>query len=194
MGLDEMLKNSAAFDPSGLNTNSISGISASQVITMPLPIARRGASDITFANGRVQLSETYKDFYFDLDPAYKDSYDPSTELTFAEWGMPKDALHEQFYIAMKWPYKAGEAGSKAREAFNSAYNFTDGDLVGTAADYKKRKVLVYNENTKQAVVCAPAYFLWGASDIDAIVSPDAAYFLGLLIKDNGKIVFPYIKI
>jgi hypothetical protein len=190
MGLDEILKNSAAFDPSGLNTNSISGISASQVITMPLPIARRGASDITFANGRVQLSETYKDFYFDLDPAYKDSYDPSTELTFAEWGMPKDALHEQFYIAMKWPYKAGEAGSKAREAFNSAYNFTDGDLVGTAADYKKRKVLVYNENTKQAVVCAPAYFLWGATDIDAIVSPDAAYFLGLLIKDNGKIVFP----
>ena len=190
MGLDEMLKNSAAFDPSGLSTESISGIAASQAITMPLPIVRPGTSDITVTKDGVKLSETYKDFYYDLDPAYKDAYDPSTLLNFSEWGMPIDALHEQFYIAMKWPYKAGQAGSKAREAFNAAYNFTDGDLVGTAEDYKKRRVLVYNEKTKQAVVCAPAYFLWGDTDIDAIVSPDAAYFLGLLIKDNGKIVFP----
>jgi hypothetical protein len=190
MGLDEMLKSSAAFDPSGLSTESISGIAASQAITMPLPIVRPGTSDITVTKDGVKLSETYKDFYYDLDPAYKDSYDPSTGLDFSEWGMPKDALHEQFYIAMKWPYKVGEAGSKAREAFNSAYNFSDEDLVGTVQEYKKRKVLVYNENTKQAVVCAPAYFLWGETDIDAIVSPDAAYFLGLLIKDNGKIVFP----
>lgn len=193
MGLDEMLKNSAAFDPSGLSTKEISGISASQIITMPLPIVRRGSSDITFGNNEVKLSESYKDFYYDLDPAYKDSYDPSINLSFAEWGMPKDALHEQFYIAMKWPYKAGEAGSKTREAFKKAYNFDDSDLVGTAEDYKKRKVLVYNEKSKQAVVCAPAYFLWGhgeGTDIDAIVSPDTAYFLGLLIKDNGKIIFP----
>ena len=196
MGLDEMLKSSAAFDPSGLSTKSISGIAASQVITMPLPIARPGTgSDITVTSGGIKLSETYKDFYYDLDPAYKDSYDPSTQLNFTEWGMPEDALHEQFYIAMKWPYKAGfESGKKdnanAREAFKKAYNFSDEDLVGTAKDYKKRKVLVYNEKSKQAVVCSPAYFLWGETDVDAIVSPDAAYFLGLLIKDNGKIVFP----
>jgi len=189
MGLDEMLKNSAAFDPSGLNVSGTSGIVASQIITMPLPIVRRG-SDVSIISGGVKISEDFKDFYQDLDPAYEDSYNPSTELDFTEWGMPKDALYEQFYIAMKWPYRAGEAGSKTREAFNKRYNFSDEDLAGTAEDYKKRKVLVYNEKTKQAVVCAPAYFLWGDTDIDAIVSPDAAYFLGLLIKDNGKIIFP----
>ena len=69
MGLDEMLKNSAAFDPSGLNVSGTSGIVASQVITMPLPIVRRG-SDVSIISGGVKISEDYKDFYQDLDPAY----------------------------------------------------------------------------------------------------------------------------
>ncbi|MEY4332062.1 MAG: hypothetical protein RLZZ196_800, partial [Bacteroidota bacterium] len=190
-GIDEMLKASSAFDPSGLNTAGASGIAASQVITMPLPIARAGsAGDINVTQNGIEIKEKFAEYYQDLDPAYKDSYDPSIGLNFSEWGMPATAIDEQFYIAMKWPYKVGDPGSKKREAFKKAYGFSEEDLVGSPTDYKKRRVLVYNEKTKQAVVCAPAYFLWGETDIDAIVSPDAAYFLGLLIKDNGKIVFP----
>ena len=194
MGLDEMLKNSAAFDPSGFSIEGLNTVAASQIITMPLPVFRPGSgTDVTVTSGGIKISESYKDYYKDLDPAYEDSYDRNTGLTFEEWGMPIDALHEQFYIAMKWPYKAGEDGSKAREAFKKAYNFSDNDLAGKPEDYKKRKVLVYNQRTRQAVVCAPAYFLWGygeGTDIDAIISPDAAYFLGLLIDDNGRIIFP----
>jgi hypothetical protein len=138
MGLDEMLKNSAAFDPSGFSIEGLNTVSASQTITMPLPVFRPElATDVNVTKDGLKISEKYKDYYEDLDPAYKDSR--NTGLTFEEWGMPIDALHEQFYIAMKWPYKAGEDGSKAREAFKEAYNFSDNDLAGKAEDYKKRK-------------------------------------------------------
>jgi hypothetical protein len=198
-GLDEFMTNSAAFDPSGLNTESISGKTASLTVMMPLPIVNVGAGDITITSDGVALKEEYANYY-DLDPAYQDSYisgDIKERLDFSEWGMPVDENHEQFYIAMKWPYKSGDPGSKKREAFKRNYGFSDEDLHGTAEDYKKRRVLVYNEKTKQAVVCAPAYFIWskteadGGGEIDAIVSPDAAFFLGLLVNpDNGRVVYP----
>ena len=78
-------------------------------------------------------------------------------------------------------------------------------LYGTAEDYKARKVLIYSPTTNQAVCCRPAYFLWGNQQdqiynnkditsidpnaldggngnpyIDAVVSPDAAFHLGIL--------------
>ena len=61
------------------------------------------------------------------------------------------------------------------------------DVTGSYEDYKLRKVLVYNPTTKRAVVCTPAYSLWskepsGPNDKGpaAVVSPDAAYHLGIL--------------
>jgi hypothetical protein len=75
-------------------------------------------------------------------------------------------------------------------------------MFGTAQDYKNRKVLIYSPITNTAVCCRPAYFLWGNQKdatlreykldfgvnyidienpmIDAVVSPDAAYYLGIL--------------
>jgi len=198
-GIEGFMTNSAAFDPSGLNTGSISGKTASLTVMMPLPVINNSAGDIRVTEGGVVLKDEYTQYY-ELDPAYKDAYikgDEKQRLDFTEWGMPKDAEHEQFYIAMKWPYKPGDPNSVKREAFKKNYNLTDDQLYGTAEDYKKRRVLVYNEKTNQAVVCAPAYFLWGTTDsddgsgIDAIVSPDAAYFLGLLINpDNGRVIYP----
>jgi len=86
-------------------------------------------------------------------------------------------------------------------------------LYGKPQDYKNRKVLVYSPATNTAVCCKPAYFLWGnqrdqifydsgkiKSDdpndiaygenaqanpfIDAVVSPDAAYYLGILNNNS----------
>lgn len=198
-GIEALMTNTAAFDPSGLNTESINGKTASSTVMMPLPVINNSAGDIRITSDGVQLKDEYTEYY-ELDPAYADSYiqgDEKQRLDFTEWGMPKDADHEQFYIAMKWPYKPGDPGSAKREAFKKNYNLTDDQLYGTAEDYKKRRVLVYNEKNNQAVVCAPAYFLWGKTDsddgsgIDAIVSPDAAYFLGLLVNpDNGRVIYP----
>lgn len=198
-GLDDVMKVSAAFDPSGLNTSSIAGRQASQTVMMPLPVINMQAGDIRVNAGGIELKPEYTDYY-ELDPAYKDSYiqgEIKERLDFTEWGMPKDADHEQFYIAMRWPYKAGDPQSIKRTAFKKRYNLSEEELYGTVNDYKQRRVLIYNEKTRQAVVCAPAYFLWGQTDaddggaIDAIVSPDAAYFLGLLVNpENGRVVYP----
>jgi hypothetical protein len=123
------------------------------------------------------------------------------ELTYKEWGAPSTPEDEQFYIAMRWPYNvepkiagATELDNSTLEAFKSKYGFTE--LYGEVKDYKARKVLVYSPSTRRAVVCRPAYFLWGegelsdADDTDiangqqpliaARVSPDAAFFLGML--------------
>jgi len=72
-------------------------------------------------------------------------------------------------------------------------------VYGTPQDYKQRKVLVYNPDTGRAVVCRPAYFLWDAGDRktneprnqggaqiikQAVVSPDAAYYLGIITETD----------
>jgi hypothetical protein len=201
LGIDSIMTNTAAFDPSGLSTEGISGKTANLTVMMPLPVANIGAGDITVNKNGIALKDEYANYY-ELDPAYQDSYiagDMKERLDFTEWGMPIDADHEQFYIAMRWPYKAGNPESKKRAAFKRNYGFSEEDLCGTVEDYKKRKVLVYNPKTKQAVVCSPAYFLWGTTEadggdskqIDAIVSPDAAFFLGLLVNpENGRVVYP----
>ena len=154
-----------------------------------------------------------------------------------EWGSPMTALEEQFYIAMRWPYNPGEGlNDWSVENFKLLHNITD--TYGSVQDYKSRKVLVYSPTTGIAVVCKPAYFLWGdkkvsilaptvdsdAADaelrdgidqfgntvdpktesggpggnslglgldvqLDAIVSPDAAYFLGMLNLTANETTF-----
>jgi len=143
---------------------------------------------------------------------------------YAEWGMPETAEDEQWYIAMKWPYKPDwYTDDEIKKAFEEQYDdkkygltpLDGGNLAqyGNVQDYKKRKVLVYSPTTNTAVCLKPAYYLWGevrdntyyddsfdntgqgSSDInsltgaenvlvDAVVSPDAAYHLGILNSGN----------
>ena len=110
---------------------------------------------------------------------------------------------------MRWPYDimgvrtgddykniSDDKKKEAVKAFKNDYRLNDFELTGLPQDYKKRRVLVYNPDTQKAVVCAPAYFLWGETDpdgsghIEAIVSPDAALHLGLLINKEGQINGP----
>lgn len=143
---------------------------------------------------------------------------------YAEWGMPNTAEDEQWYIAMKWPYKPDwSTDSEINTGFETQYsNYNYGVTplgqanlaqYGTVQNYKDRKVLVYSPTTNTAVCVRPAYYLWGevrdntyydnAMDntgngtadpnsitdaenvfVDAVVSPDAAYHLGILNSGN----------
>ena len=196
---------SAAFDPSGIVSEDSQGIAASAIVTMPLPVVDKTTNDIVKVDGQYEFTDKFKDIYGDLGFAYDIQAEYETPLDFSDWGMPATAEDEQFYIAMRWPYDPTQAFKGARsesvldsllKRFKSDYGLNDYDLVGTPEDYKKRKVLIYNPNTKQAVVCKPAYFLWGETDpdgsgkIEAIVSPDAALFLGMLIDEDGNILMP----
>lgn len=197
---------SAAFDPSGIKFENSSGDVASTIVRMPLPFIDPSSGDIERnSEGYYEFKDKYKDVFADLSFAYDRQVESPIILNFMEWGMPETAEDEQFYIAMRWPYdpvslRQGEFAQSIREdtlkKFKSDYGLEDYELTGTPEDYKKRKVLVYNPDTKQAVVCKPAYFLWGETDpdgsgrIEAIVSPDAALFLGMLIDDTGNILAP----
>ena len=201
------LANTAAYDPSGLNIK-FSGLVASAVIEMPLPIVHKGGDfDLVEVNGKYEFQEDKKDLFAAPDNAYNRQLEyPELELNFTEWGMPATAEEEQFYIAMKWPYDimadrtgdkfkniSDDIKNKAVQNFKKDYNLESVELIGGVADYKKRRVLVYNPDLQKAVVCAPAYFLWGETDpdgggkIEAIVSPDAAFYLGMLINKDGEI-------
>ena len=140
-----------------------------------------------------------------------------------DWKAPKTAEEEQFYIAMNWPYKPSDAFTP--ETIEQFIQSQGGYVpVGNAKSYQERKVMVYSPTTGKAVVCRPAYYIWGQGTVGipksvsrdrfgnaagyirtdisydssehsanrnelaledrvslkAIVSPDAAYFLGML--------------
>ena len=125
---------------------------------------------------------------------YSFEYEMPNQISYEEWGSPQEltassqtaAEAEQFYIAMRWPYNPGSDNSpvndEAVQKFKDKYGFKD--LYGTVQDYKNRKVLVYSPKTGRAVVCAPAYFMWGEDDSEtaAVVSPDAAWYLGSFVS------------
>lgn len=226
-----------------MNTKISSGFS---MISMPLPYSE-SFPFVTKTNPNNKPSDDnleietnlYKDSEYALLGSYKflsddsesdqyapfelgdaDTYSKIKELKiYKEWGTPKTAQQEQFYIAMRWPYQPEffNEDSGLKEKFISTYtsdkmglNGNNSDisnyLFGTASDYKKRKVMVYSPLTNTAVVCYPAYFLWGnqkdasfienkieydsyATDaenpfVDAVVSPDAAYYLGILTSGS----------
>ena len=129
------------------------------------------------------------------------------EINFTEWKMPQNSEDEQFYIAMRWPYKPNANESEVLKFAKKYFDSETNELIGSVQDYKNAHVLVYNPDTNNAVVCKPAYFLWGqtksnflsdgTSDItseynldiaektiDAVVSPDAAYFLNVISGDD----------
>jgi hypothetical protein len=82
---------------------------------------------------------------------------------YSEWGMPRTADDEQWYIAMKWPYKPNqEQDPLMQENIDGFYPLPkDIGRYGSAQDYKNRKVLVYSPATNYAVCLRPAYYLWG---------------------------------
>jgi hypothetical protein len=127
----------------------------------------------------------------------------ASNFSYREWGSPESAIDEQFYIAMRWPYDIsdGDKDSELFKKFKEKYfkDRKDNEFYGSPSDYKQRKVLVYSPITRTAVVCKPAFFMWGKNDevdsysssdeagfeivnttIQAIVSPDAAYYLGMM--------------
>jgi len=131
----------------------------------------------------------------------------TSEIDFSEWGMPRSVADEQFYIAMRWPYKPNLNESEISKFTKKYFNSETNQLIGSVQDYKNAHVLVYNPDTNNGVVCKPAYFLWGENKsnflsegtssgsseynldidektIDAVVSPDAAYFLGIVSGDD----------
>ncbi len=158
---------------------------------------------------------------FEFSQTLKDKLVSREQKIYSEWGMPETAEDEQFYIAMKWPYRPDWLDdAQIKKGFIDQYGNTDSGLLppnankddintwglyGKAQDYKNRKVLIYSPTTNTAVCCRPAYFLWGQQKdqifnnkainsvdvnaidggngnpfIDAVVSPDAAYHLGIL--------------
>lgn len=81
---------------------------------------------------------------------------------YSEWGMPKTAEDEQWYIAMQWPYKPNEdIDPLMASKINELYPKHTDSRYGSAQDYKNRKVLVYSPATNSAVCLRPAYYLWG---------------------------------
>jgi len=142
----------------------------------------------------------------------------TSEIDFSEWGMPNNSEDEQFYIAMRWPYKPNANQSEISKFAKKYFDSQTNELIGSVQDYKNAHVLVYNPDTNNGVVCKPAYFLWGENTsnflsegtadgtseynldiaektIDAVVSPDAAYFLNIIsgddviFSDAGKKIF-----
>jgi hypothetical protein len=216
LGLEELMINNPAFDPSGISDPESNVGLKKGLLTVQMPLPIRDFRD-TIVQDTVKFTESFEKYYGNIDPIYNLQEEfQHIKLDFTEWGMPKTAEEEQFYIAMRWPYNPIEAkmlngldknhgndpaAKELLKKFVKMHGLQDYELVGTPEEYKKRRVLVYNEKTKSAVVCAPAYFLWGETEadvnwspvndrIEAIVSPDAAYFLGLLIDDKGRITSP----
>ena len=144
--------------------------------------------------------------------------------SYRDWGSPKSAIEEQFYIAMRWPYKISDnpTSDTMWSDFKNKYfpDRSDSDFYGKPQDYKNRRVLVYSPVTNQAVVCQPAFFMWGENKVDiyngettdyarhdnrtdssyinfkyeneekdlaAILSPDAAYYMGVLNLTKDEI-------
>jgi hypothetical protein len=71
---------------------------------------------------------------------------------------------------MRWPYNPlsendSEPTATTVAQFKTLYNITD--PVGNVKDYQNRKVMVYSPSTGKAVVCKPAYFMWGKNTVRA---------------------------
>jgi len=178
-----------------LNFDALNLMPDYKVIKMPLP--RMSGLGSRNAEGNIAANNVDDNFSFEYQ---KGNYG---ELTYQEWGSPATAEDEQFYIAMKWPYHPVSQSETSKigadedtiSQFKSNYGFED--LYGTVKDYKSRKVLVYNPNNKRAVVCRPAYFLWGNEKTistndeqsqlsSAVVSPDAAYYLSIITRNSNE--------
>ena len=191
--------------------------SGSSIIRMPYP-------DTNVVNLSSKISNFAKEYQ--ILSNFSQNSPEKNAASMREWGAPTNPRDEQFYIAMKFPYRPGESNSnlsldiESIEALYDAMGISRDEAVGSVEDYKNRKILVYSPTTGRAVVCKPAYYLWGQDkvgilksskdnfgnilgseyveketdlnprtnnlgleqqdDLAAIVSPDAAYYLGVM--------------
>jgi hypothetical protein len=195
----QKLSSKIGFDLSIFDSVGSSGVSLlKRQVRMPLPYTKTELPQM-YSLGKDKGSWEY-DFMNtvnDLRLIEKASY--------RDWGCPNTAIDEQFYIAMRWPYKIVvdsknnlDENNPLVKLFKQKYfsSYT-GSFYGTPKDYKNTKILVYSPITRTAVVCKPAFFLWGEKEIaggykrtanldpidiniSAVVSPDAAYYLGMM--------------
>lgn len=192
----ELLTNTISFTDLILEVVSSPGL-AGQEITVRMPYPEENKTDEEFTNlwdlRGIKLANEYKTAIEYVNP----------KIDYKEWGFPNSPIEEQFYIAMRWPYNPGfadgsEAGNEALALWKDTY-FQEKQnqiLYGKAENYKNQRVLVYSTNSNNgkpiAVVCQPAYFFWGGFGefededayyeyhLDAIISPDAAFYMGLM--------------
>ncbi len=191
------------------------GLSGSQIVELlnnpidfslngfiPETIANQQSLSITMPFPEPALNSQNSSDILELSP----ELNGSRPFSYSEWQPPKTNLEEQFYIAMRWPYNVAVSDENLVKKFKKWYFDNDSaSLYGEAKDYQNMHVLVYNPSANNgqgaAVVCKPAYFLWGKNEtvdiklanangsdainleqteIDAVVSPDAAYYLDVL--------------
>lgn len=192
---------------------SVSGVSGSKsLIRMPLPSLKEQTRGLNTLEGS-----------WEYEYINQNKITSGSPFSYRDWGSPASALDEQFYIAMRWPYEiTDDKDDEIFKQFKDKYfpDRNEDQFHGKPKDYKNRKVLVYSPTTRTAVVCKPAYFLWGTDkadliygtteendwseewvvsprsaiaqevDLAAVVSPDAAYFLGVMhLTENEKYYF-----
>ena len=197
------------------DSQSISGSIAYEILNNPLDFslnaeafdkaANEQAIQVTMPTPEKNIASQSSSQILELSP----ELGGANPFTYLEWEPPKNDLEEQFYIAMRWPYKVNVSDDALVKKFKKYYFDNDqASLYGEAKDYQNMHVLVYNPSGNggngSAVVCKPAYFLWGenkttnlskesqngtdviqtlSTDIDAVVSPDAAFYLDILSYD-----------
>ena len=192
----ELLTNTISFTDLILEKVSQPGL-ANQEVTVRMPYPEENKTDEQFTSlwdlRGTKLADGYKTAIEYVNP----------RISYKEWGFPNSPVEEQFYIAMRWPYNpafadGSEAGNEALALWKDTYfqPKQDQQLYGKVQDYKNQRVLVYSTNSNNgkpvAVVCQPAYFFWGEFGefedpdayyeyaLDAIISPDAAFYMGLM--------------
>ena len=194
---------------------SLDTAGSKSMIRMPLPSMKTETSGL---NGGKGLEGSWEYEYINQSKITSKS-----PFSYRDWGSPANSLDEQFHIAMRWPYEIiDDKDDVIFKKFKDQYfpDRKENEFYGKPKDYKNRKVLVYSPTTRTAVVCKPAYFLWGTDkadlivganeqndwddewvvspravvswdvDLAAIVSPDAAYYLGIMhLTENEKYYF-----
>jgi|GEM_PF-1491367 len=199
--------NAFIYDLDGLDKGATG---ASNIIRMPLPSLKTEVDVLNPTSNKINGYGNWEYNYFNAGTITSKS-----PFSYKDWGSPKTAIEEQFYIAMRWPYKIVDDMTNSSDPllkdFKSHYfdGRSDSEFYGKPEDYKNRRILVYSPITNQAVVCQPAFFMWGLDEVDvykggggsnrtdkwylnaktdlsdklnlsAIVSPDAALYLGVL--------------
>jgi len=207
--IKELLNNTITFTESITQVASQPGL-AGTVITVRMPYPEELKTETQFKN----LWDGRDDQPYSKRSIAVEYKNPKIQYK-QDWGFPATAEEEQFYIAMRWPYNPSFAdgtsqGDEALSLWKDTYfdQKQGQQLYGTAQNYKDQHVMVYrhdgNNGKPIAVVCKPAYFLWGddrystdfanpgyESSIEAVVSPDAAFYLGLMIDSVNGTYLPY---
>ncbi|MFZ4104974.1 hypothetical protein [Flavobacterium sp.] len=196
---------------------SLDTAGSKSMIRMPLPSMKTDSTGLKGKSGG-GLEGSWEYEYINQSKITSKS-----PFSYRDWGSPANSLDEQFHIAMRWPYEIiDDKDDVIFKKFKDQYfpDRKENEFYGKPKDYKNRKVLVYSPTTRTAVVCKPAYFLWGTDkadlivgankendwddewvvspravvsrneDLAAIVSPDAAYYLGIMhLTENEKFYF-----